>query len=252
MLHTRVGHLVSDGHDCRRSDRKEIPMIWLVSAGVFFLGIHVFVSGTRLRRIIAARTGERAFQGIFSLLSLAGIIWLCRAYAGAPYVGLWGPAAGFVPLALVLMFLAFQLAAIGLTTPSPTVTGGGSQLDRNATAEGILRITRHPFLWGVAAWAFGHLVLNGDAASLVFFGTFLFLALIGPPLIDAKRKATFGARWDRFAAVTSSVPFGAIIQGRNSFKLEELGWWRIALGLVLYAVFLYFHVRLFGTSPYGV
>jgi uncharacterized membrane protein len=227
-------------------------MISLVSAAVFFLGIHVFVSGTRLRQFIVARTGERAFQGLFSLASVAGIIWLCRGYGRAQYVELWGPAAGFVPVALVLMFLAFQLAAIGLTTPSPTVTGGESQLDRNATVQGILRVTRHPFLWGVAAWAFGHLVLNGDAASLLFFGTFLFLALIGPPLIDAKRKATFGARWDRFAAITSSVPFGAIIQGRNSFKPEELGWWRIGLGLALYAVFFYFHMRLFGTSPYAM
>ena len=37
-----------------------------------------------------------------------------------------------------------------------------------------------------------------------------------------------------------------IAAGRNRFRLGEIGWWKIALGLVLYAVLLVFHHRLFG------
>ena len=54
---------------------------------------------------------------------------------------------------LVLTFFAFELVAIGLTTPSPTATGGESLLRSADPAKGILRVTRHPFLWGVALWS---------------------------------------------------------------------------------------------------
>lgn len=224
-------------------------MTQLVLAAIFFVGIHVLISGTRLRGAIVKQTGEKVFQGLFSLLSLVGIVWLVWAYGRAGYLELWGQLPAFKPVALMLMVLAFLFVAIGLTTPSPTTVGLESRLDHPEPAQGILRITRHPFLWGVALWAATHLIINGDAASLVLFGAFLALALVGPVSIDGKRRRAFGERWERFAAVTSNVPFGAILQGRNSFKLGELGWWQIVAALVLYAVFLRFHLWLFGVSP---
>ncbi len=223
-------------------------MAWLFLAAAFFLGIHVFVSGTRLRGAIVGRIGERAFQAMFSLLSLGGIVWLARAYARVEGVPLWHPAGGVRWVALILMAIAFLFVVIGLTTPSPTAAGGESLLDRNQPAKGVLRVTRHPFLWGVAVWAATHLALNGDTASAVFFGALLLLALIGPLLIDAKRHHAFGAKWERFAAITSNVPFLAILAGRNTLHLGEIGAWRIALALLLYGVFLYLHPWLFGTS----
>jgi uncharacterized membrane protein len=227
-------------------------MLSLVLAGAFFLGLHLIVSGSPLRGTIVARTGERAFQGLFSLLSLIGLVWLSTAYARAAHVELWGPVDALRPAVMALVLVAFLLAVLGLTTPSPTATGGESRLDAPDPAQGVLRITRHPFLWGVTIWAFAHLVVNGDAASLVLFGTLLVLALVGPLSIDAKRRRTFGERWDRFAAATSVVPFAAILQGRNALRLGELGWWRLALGVVLYLVFLGLHTRLFGVSPFPV
>ena len=148
------------------------------------------------------------------------------------------------------MIVAALLGVIGLTTPSPTAAGGEGQLDADEPATGILRISRHPFLWGVVVWASTHLVLNGDAASLVLFGALLVLALVGPRSIDAKRRARFGDKWDRFAAVTSNVPFAAIIAGRNQLRLGELGTWRIALALVVYVGVLGAHAWLFGASPF--
>jgi uncharacterized membrane protein len=114
-----------------------------------------------------------------------------------------------------------------------------------------LRITRHPFLWGFAIWAVAHLLVTGDLASLIFFGALLLLAIVGPGSIDAKRKRAFGAQWMRFAESTSSVPFLAISQGRNTLELAEIGWWRVAIALVLYAVFLGAHSWLFGVSPFS-
>lgn len=227
-------------------------MISLVLAAAFFVGIHVFISGTMLRDRLVAQIGDQGFRALFSLLSLVGMVWMGWAYSRAPSIDLWGNAHAFRPLALGFVLLAFLLVGIGLTTPSPTAVGGESQLDQPEPAQGILRITRHPFLWGVALWAFTHLIVNGDAASLVLFGALLLLALVGPWSIDAKRQRAFGGKWGRFAAVTSNVPFAAIIEGRNVLKIDELGLWRIGVGLVLYVALLFGHRWLFGVSPFPI
>ena len=40
----------------------------------------------------------------------------------------------------------------------------------------LKRIMRHPFLWGVTLWALGHLLTNGDLASILLFGSFAIYA----------------------------------------------------------------------------
>lgn len=227
-------------------------MISLVLAAAFFVGIHVVISGTTVRDRLAAQLGDHGFRGVFSLLSVVGIVWMGVAYGHAPSINLWGKASSFRPLALGLVLLAFLFIGVGLTTPSPTAVGGEAQLDEPEPARGILRITRHPFLWGVALWAFTHLILNGDAASCVLFGALLALALVGPASIDAKRHRAFGGKWARFTAVTSNVPFAAIIEGRNILRVDEVGLWRIGVGLVAYLLLLFSHRWLFGVSPFPI
>jgi len=221
----------------------------LFAAALFFDGIHFLISGTALRGKIVGLVGERPFQGLFSLMSLIGIVWLSRAYGQAEYVELWGKLQALRPFALIVMLVAFFFVVLAFTSPNPTAVGGGALLTEKEPAKGIQRITRHPFLWGVALWSFTHLVLNGDLASLIFFGSFLILAVAGPFSIDQKRKKAFGDAWNRFAGVTSNVPFIAIIEGRNSLRVGELGWWPVVLALVVYGLFLYLHQTLFGVSP---
>jgi uncharacterized membrane protein len=223
-------------------------MLQILLAALFFVGIHLFVSGTGLRDRIVGVIGELGFQGVFSVASLAGIVWLSMSWSGADAAApLWNGAA-LRPVVIALTFVAFLFAAIGLTTPSPTATGGEGQLDSDEPARGILRVTRHPFLWGVALWGLCHVLVNPDPPSLVFFAAFLVLALTGPASIDRKRARKHGERWEKFAAVTSNVPFAAIAAGRNRLALGELGLWRIALAVVLYGLFLTFHPLLFGAA----
>jgi len=224
-------------------------MTSLIAAAVFFVGIHLFIAGTRVRDRLVSTLGEGPYLGVFSLLSLVGIVWLSAAWAGADMVPLWGRPAAFVPVSWGLTAVAFLFVVVGLTPPSPTAMGGESALDAEDSVRGILRITRHPFLWGVALWAVTHVIANGDAASLVFFGALAALGLAGPPSIDAKRARTHGERRERFAARSSSLPFAAIASGRNRLVLGELGAWRIALALVVWAAVLYFHGAIFGGAP---
>lgn len=222
----------------------------LILAAAFFLALHFGIAGTRLRDLIVARLGEKAYRGIFSLLSVVGLVWLISAYARAPVDVLWQPPRTLTHAAFGLVLIAFLLAVPGLLTPNPTAANFENRLQRGDDAvRGIIRITRHPFLWGTAIWATAHLLANGDLASIVFFGSLLFLALAGTYSIDAKRRRGFGAAWEAFERATSNPPFGAIAAGRNRLVLREIGLWRILAALVAYGVVLAFHSRWFGAHP---
>jgi len=218
----------------------------LIAASAFFLLIHFGVSGTRLRDALTATLGEGPYRGAFALASLVGLAWMIYAYRQAPNIELWGFLLGFRAAAYVLVFLAFLFAVIGLLTPSPTRVGMESKLaDGPEAIRGMVRITRHPFLWGVALWAAVHLIVNGDVASVILFGSLLILAIGGTVSIDAKRRRKFAEQWTAFANATSDVPFVAILSGRNRLgqALAEIGAWRFLAALVLYAAAFYLHGR---------
>ena len=137
----------------------------------------------------------------------------------------------------------------GLSTPNPTAVGAPDLLGRTESVQGIFRITRHPFMWGVGLWAAAHIVANGDLASLVLFASLGALALLGTLLIDRKYAARRGADWQRFAAATSNLPFAAIASGRQRLAFGEIGWWRVGLALAVYALLLALHPWLFGGAP---
>jgi uncharacterized membrane protein len=223
----------------------------LVAAAVFFLAIHFGVSGTALRDRLVRAMGEKAYRGLFSLASLVGLVWLISAYGRAPHVELWGQLLTLKSTAAPLVLLSFLFVVIGLSTPSPTIAGMESQLTRDAPVRGIVRITRHPFLWGTAIWALVHLTINGDLASVILFGSLLVLAVAGTASIDRKRSRSFGEHWHRFALATSNVPFAAIISGRNQLgaALREIGIVRPLIAVAIYAAAYMFHARLFGVPP---
>lgn len=221
----------------------------LIAGCVFFVALHVLVSGTRLRDALVARLGEKAYRGLFSLLSAVGLAWMIWAFIRAR-VPLPTELMQWRWLAQLLVFVAFQLIVLGLLTPNPTAVGGEKALDADEPARGILRITRHPFLWGMALWAAVHAAYNPQPAPLWFFGAFLVLALVGPPSIDAKRARALGERWTAYARATSNVPFAAIAAGRNRLVLRELLGGKLAIGALAYLAFLAAHGWLFGVPVF--
>jgi uncharacterized membrane protein len=228
-------------------------MTMLLAASVFFLAIHLLVSGTFIRGVIVGAIGEGPYMGAFSLASVAGIVWLAISYNGATAEGseqLWNLGPAVTHMGIPVIALAFLLGVSGLLTPNPTSIGMESVAARPEAVSGVLRITRHPFLWGVAIWSAFHLAANGDAASVLFFGTFLALALLGTVAIDGKRSVKMGEAWVPFAKATSNVPFLAILMGRNSLRLGELISVRQLAALAVFLGVLFFHARLFGVSPF--
>ena len=226
-------------------------MVSLLAAAVYFVLLHLIVAPrTGVRAALVARIGPRPYTGLFALASLVGVVWLSIAFGAArgdpANAAYWAatPATRYVQLALQL--LAFLSVVVGLATPNPTSVHQEGVLARPDAVKGVLRITRHPFLWGVALWALGHLLVNGDGASLLLFGSLLAVALFGTASIDAKRKRAVADQWRAFAAQTSNIPFAAILAGRQTLKLGEIGWWRILLAVAVWAALIVAHPYLFG------
>lgn len=227
-------------------------MLQLWAAAAFFLGIHLAIAGTGARDRIVGLIGERAWLALFSLASIAGISWLAYSFNQAvlgPNHLYWVPPMWTLHLAPLVVLVAALFVVIGVTTPNPTAVGAEALADKPDTVKGMLRVTRHPFLWGAAIWALWHILVNGDKASIIFFGTFALLAILGTFSIDDKKRKRMGESWTGFAAKTSNLPFAAIFAGRNRLKLGELGWWRILAALIVFGALFYAHFWLFGVSP---
>ncbi|MDH3319224.1 MAG: NnrU family protein [Betaproteobacteria bacterium] len=220
--------------------------LYLILATLLFLAIHI-VPSTPIRTLALKALGERGYLGLFSLASLGGLAWMSMAYGRAPFEGLW-PGLRLVPLAV--MPIALILLACGVLTSNPVLLGQAAMLKREDPARGIVRITRHPIMWGIMLWAAAHILAIGSLQAVIFFGGLLLLAAAGTTMQDARKAAQLGEDWQRFAARTSNVPFLAVAQGRNRLVWREIGWVQPAVGLVAFAVVIAFHAWLFGVRPY--
>lgn len=221
----------------------------LAMATVLFVASHLLLSYPAIRSPLVARLGESAFRGIYSVLSLALLSWMAWAYRDAPIVDAFVSPIGLRHLSLLLMPFACIFLVAGLTTANPSAIGGDRGEFLKNGPVGILKVTRHPVMWGFALWGIAHLLANGDVASLILFGGITLLALGGAWAQDAKKRLQLGEAWMAFAKRTSFLPFAALIGGRNRMAPAEIGWWRIGLGLAVYAALLWLHPWLFGVNP---
>ncbi|MGA8907667.1 MAG: NnrU family protein [Acidobacteriaceae bacterium] len=222
-------------------------MTVLLVAALVWIGVHVGLAGTHVRDLVVARIGDGPFRGVFSVVSIAAIVFLVRAWSVAPTEPVWFTPDWLRWILVAAMLPAFLLFVASVSQPNPTMIGPSGGIAR--PPRGMLRVTRHPMLWSFAIWAAVHVIGNGDSASIVFFGAFLVTALAGMPSIDAKLARRDPATWQALSAATSIVPFAAIVAGRNRFVLPEFGWVTLAIGVVAWVVLLLLHPVLFGVAP---
>lgn len=199
----------------------------MVIAGVLFLVTHLGISSTGLRGVLVARVGEKGYLGLYSLIAFATLGFMIWSYGNLPrHEYFWLPDPQLNQLTKVIMPVAMILLLGGFLVKNPTAVGMEGALAAEGAAagmaRGVNRITRHPLQWSIVLWASAHIAANGDTVSVAFFGTFLILGLAGGVLIDRKKAQKLGAAWAPFAAVTSNIPFAAIIAGRNRLVLKEL------------------------------
>ena len=207
----------------------------LFAAVVVFVGGHFLLSSQPVRDPLVTWLGAQRFTSLYSLAAAAALVWLAMAYSNAAYVPIWTPPPDLHWATAALTLVACLLVATGATTPSPTTVGSERRaLSPADPAPGIFRVTRHPVMWGVALWSVGHLLANGDGASMMLFGGLLVLALGGMAHIDQKRARVLGAAWGPIQLTTSAIPFRALVTGRTSMDWSGIGMWRPLAGLALY------------------
>ena len=204
---------------------------------------HVILSGNRLRPRAVRLFGERLFQGLYSLVAFAVFVPLVLVYSGNKDAGplLWSVEPNLVIdiITRVGNTVAVMLVVAGIFRPSPTgVTGTPTRKPR-----GVQRITRHPLFMGIVLWALMHLLVNGLASDVVFFGGFVLFGLLGSWHQDHRQKALPDGAYAKFCEQSPFLPFtgGGIFKG-----LREIGVIPIVVGLLAAGLLRYFHAGLFG------
>lgn len=192
-------------------------MIYLVLGLVLFLGVHSsrMLAGDWRERSVQ-RLGANAWKGLYSLVSLAGLVLLIWGYGHARQmpVQLWSPPAGMRHLAALLTLIAFVFLAAAYVP--------GNQIKARL---------HHPMVLGVKTWALAHLLANGSLSGLLLFGSFL---AWGVALFVVSRKR------DRAAGVVYPAGTG----GRTALT--------VAVGALAWAVFaMWLHGLLIGIRPLG-
>lgn len=222
----------------------------LVLAAVAFVGGHFLLSHA-LRAPLRRVVGDRGFPAVYSLLVGAAFVWMLFAYGAAPYVEVWGKAEWMRWPLIALMLPACLLLVAGLSAPNPFLVGREQLFAGETAGGGIFAVTRHPVNWAFALWAIGHLIMNGDLATVILTGALAFLALAGSRAQETRKAAELGEAWQRFAAVTSFVPLAALIEGRAGVSLRAIGYGRLAGGILLWLVLLHAHRWIVGVSPFS-
>jgi uncharacterized membrane protein len=138
-------------------------VIVLILGLALFLGIHsVRIVRDGWRRGMMTRLGEGPWKGLYTLVSLAGLVLIVWGYGLARLdpVVLWVSPQWLKHLSVALNLLAFVLFGIYLVPSGRLKARLG-----------------HPMLLSVKTWALAHLLANGTLADLVLFGSFLVWAL---------------------------------------------------------------------------
>ncbi len=224
-------------------------MIELILATAIFFASHVIPAHRPLRDALIERLGPIGYQIFYGAISLATIAWLIIAFISAPRVELWTAQTWMLWTPYLIMPFACILLVAGSTSLNPFSVGRGSE-GFDPARPGIVSVTRHPLMWGLALWAASHIPPNGEMADMILFSMLLVLSLFGPFSLDHKRRAKLGAEeWRKLAQGTSNFPLAAILSGLARLDWKGIGWKRLAAGLLLYTIILLSHETVIGELP---
>ena len=132
----------------------------LLAFGVLFTALlHLVAAIPSLKARLKAAVGERAYGPVFGIASLVGIAIIVLGWRASDFVFVYDPPEWGRHANYLLTLIAFICLGIFIF-------------------RGSLRQTlRFPMAFAAIFWATGHLLANGDLASIILFGGFLAYAL---------------------------------------------------------------------------
>ncbi|MGI9408856.1 MAG: NnrU family protein [Hyphomicrobiaceae bacterium] len=181
-------------------------MTWFLAGLILFFAVHLLPIMPDLRSGVRDAVGGAAYRGLFSLISLVGLVLIVIGYGDlrtsvAANPELWSPPTWTRHVAFLLMI------------PSMILLVSAYVPNRIRDAVG------HPMLAAIKIWAFAHLLANGDLASVILFASFLAYAVIDR--ISVKRRNARGPVGDKAGGLSGDVTV-------------------VGVGLLAYAAILFF------------
>jgi len=133
----------------------------LIAGVVLWSLVHLMKSvAPGMRESIRGAVGAGPHQGLVALTLIGSLALMIFGWRSAQYEFVYDPPSWGRHVNMLLMFVSIFLF------------GAAQGKSR------IKQIIRHPMLTGMAIWAIGHLLANGDSRSLVLFGGLGLWALI--------------------------------------------------------------------------
>ncbi len=165
------GNRLFEKNKPRRGGKRGTEMTLLVIGLVLFLGMHsISIINEGLRDRLNASMGNIPWRIIYSIISIAGFYLLIKGY-GEARIGatvLYETPQWFRYINYILMLFVFPLF-LAATFPGK-----------------IKAAAKHPLLAATKIWAFSHLLVNGNLADVILFGSFLTWAVLDR--ISMKRR----------------------------------------------------------------
>lgn len=178
-------------------------LLMIVGLSIFFL-IHLVPTSPDLRRSLVERMGEGTYKIVFSVVSVVGLVLIVYGY-GKLYATpgknpeIWSPPHAMRHATMLLMVLSAILLAAAYI-PSRIRTAA-----------------KHPMLAAVKLWALAHLLVRGDLASIVLFGSFLAWAVYDR--ISVKKRAALGPLGEKQGGLGGDIAVIAVGVGLYVFML---------------------------------
>ena len=170
-------------------------MLLLLLGLVLWVAAHWF---KRLAPDARARLGAPG-KGIVAVVILLGLAAIIFGYRAAPYIHIWSPPLFLTHLNNLMMLLAFYIYMSTGARPGSVW---------------IASKIKHPQLTAVKVWATAHLLVNGDLASILLFGSMLGWAVGSVILInrsgDTSDRSAAPIKNEIVFALVALVAFGLV------------------------------------------
>lgn len=129
---------------------------------LLILGVALWWAAHLFKRVMPERRAAMgdAGKGVVALALAGAILLMIFGYRMTDFIYAWAPPTFLIHINNLLVLIAFYLM-------SPAGQKGR-----------LLNRVRHPMLGGFKLWAFAHLLVNGDLASIVLFGGLLAWAIV--------------------------------------------------------------------------
>ena len=209
-------------------------MTQLILGLILFLGAHsvrIWADGWRDQTIEAY--GEKAFKGVYALVSILGFYLLVVGYGEARLqtVALWNPPIFTKHISMLLMLLSSILLV-------------ATYIPRNHFK---MRLG-HPMVLSVKVWALSHLLANGNLADLVLFGSFLIWAVLNFRSARARDRALL-----LNLNVTEEAAAEPLTESESAHQPKLLSTIiTLVGGIAIWALITFvLHAKIVGVSPMG-